>query len=88
MDIQEEGQNFSNLSKDEQLALKSLQNDKTIIIKSADKGSGVVVWDREDYLKEANSQLSDQNIYEKVDYDPSSELLNKISKCIEKIKDR
>ena len=88
MDIQEEGQNFSNLSKDEQLALKSLQNDKTIIIKSADKGSGVVVWDREDYLKEANSQLSDQNIYEKVDYDPSSELLNKISKCIGKIKDR
>ena len=43
MGIQENGQNFSNLSKEEQLALKNLQNDKSIFIKSADKGSGVVV---------------------------------------------
>ena len=85
LDIQEEGQNFSNLSKEENLALKSLQNDPNIIIKSADKGSGVVVWDREDYLREADLQLSDTNIYEKIDYDPSSELLDKISKCINNI---
>ena len=37
-------------------ALYSLKNDNTIIIKGADKGS-VVVWDREDYLKEAHKQL-------------------------------
>ena len=43
----------------------NLQNDIEIIIKSADKGSGVGVWDKEDYLKEAASQLSDDNIYEK-----------------------
>ena len=85
MDIKEEGQNFSNLSIDEQRALKNLQNDKSIIIKSADKGSGVVVWDKDDYLKEAEQQLSDSNTYEKIDYDPSSELTDKISKCLEKI---
>ena len=35
-----------------------------IIIKKDDKGSGVVVWDREDYLKEAEKQLGDKEIYE------------------------
>ena len=82
MEIQEGGRNFSNLSVEEQETLKSLQNDKEIIIKSADKGSGVVVWDKEDYLKEAASQLSDKDVYEKIDYDPTSALLKKISDCI------
>ena len=88
MEITEEGNNYSNLSKEELSALRGLQNDSNIIIKSADKGSGVVVWDREDYLKEADSQLSDSNTYEKIDYDPSSELLGKISECLRKIEDR
>ena len=43
----------------------SLNSINEIIIKSADKGSKVGVWDKEDYLKEAASQLSDDNIYEK-----------------------
>ena len=38
----------------------SLRNDNTIITNGADKGSGVVVWDREDYLKEVHKQLSDE----------------------------
>ena len=43
-------------------ALYSLKNDNTIVIKGADKGSGVVVWDREYYLKEAHKQLSDEEV--------------------------
>ena len=35
-----------------------LRDDTSIIIKEADRGSGVAVWDREDYLKEAEKQLS------------------------------
>ena len=34
---------FNNLTNSE-------RKDKSIVIKSADKGSGVVVWDREDYI--------------------------------------
>ena len=34
-----------------------------------DKGSAVVVWDREDYIKEAENQLGDTNIYEEVPND-------------------
>ena len=56
----------NNLTKGEQDASCSLKNDETIVIKGADKGSAVVIWDREDYIKEAENQLGDTNIYENV----------------------
>ena len=40
---------YSNLTKGERNALYLLCDDPSIIIKEADKGSAVVVWDREDY---------------------------------------
>lgn len=49
----------SNLIKEEHLACNSLRNDTFIIIKEAEKGSGVVVWDRQDYLKEVEKWLGD-----------------------------
>ena len=48
--------------------LRRLAADKTIVIKWADKGSSVVVWDRPDYLHEASKQLQDQNIYKGVKF--------------------
>ena len=60
---------FNNLTKGEWDALYNLKNDKTIMIKGADKGAAVVVWDREDYIKEAENQLGDTNIYEEVPND-------------------
>ena len=54
---------YSNLSKDEWQAIRSLGEDRSIIIKRADKGLCVVVWDRLDYLSEAEKQLGDKNIY-------------------------
>ena len=59
---------FNNLSKEERHTLYSLKNDNTIVIKGTDKGSGIVVWDRED-LKEAQKQLSDEKAYEEVTND-------------------
>ena len=47
-------------------ALYLLRDDPPIIIKEADKGSTVVVWDRDDYLREANSQLSNKGVYRQV----------------------
>ena len=64
--IKAQGSNYSNLTKSEREVLKNLSEDKSIIIKPADKGSAVVVWDREDYIKEAPKQLNDQNVYRKV----------------------
>ena len=39
----------SNLSPEEWKALRNLASDRSIVIKGADKGSSVVVWDRADY---------------------------------------
>ena len=36
--------------------------------KKADKGSHVVVWDLEDYIAEAEKQLSDKNVYRDVNF--------------------
>ena len=43
-----------------------LKNDKSIVIKSANKGSAVVVWDRDDYIKEAQKQLGNQKSMKKL----------------------
>ena len=45
--IEGEEKNYSNLSKEEQLALKTLKNSSDIVIKEADKGGAIVIWGRE-----------------------------------------
>ena len=41
---------YNNLTREELGPLFDLKNDKTIGSKGADKGSAVVVWDRDDYI--------------------------------------
>ena len=50
----------------------SLKDDKSIIIKGAEKGAAVIVWDRENYLKEASKQLEDKEVYLEVLNDSSA----------------
>ena len=47
-----------------------MKNDKNIVIKVADKGSAVVVWDREDYIMKAEKQLGEGRVYEELPDDP------------------
>ena len=52
--------------------MRGLVEDRSIVIRPADKGSCVVVWDKLDYLAEAENHLKDNNIYQDVkfgDYD-------------------
>ena len=77
-----------NISEEERKAIDSLRNDTSIIIKEADKGSCIVVWDREDYLKEAESQLGDKGVYEKLSGDTVSPLIEVIKSCIDSIDKR
>ena len=71
LDIEIPSERFSNLTKEEREALYSLKDDPSIIIKGANKGSVFAVWDREDYLEEANRQLDDKEVYVQVPADPS-----------------
>ena len=43
-------------------------NDRSIVIKKADKCSCAVVWDREDYIAEASKQLNDEIVYKSVKF--------------------
>ena len=63
--IPEREKNY-NLTKDEYLTMRSLENDRNVTIKPADKVSSIVVRDRFDYLAEAEKQLSDSNTYKEV----------------------
>ena len=80
--------NNSNVTVEERKAIDSLRNDTSIIIKEADKGSGIVIWDREDYLREAESQLGDTNVYEELAGDSISPLIKVVKKCLNKINKR
>ena len=46
--------------------MRALANDRSIVIKKTDKGSCVVVWDRNDYIAETEKQLSGENIYKDI----------------------
>ena len=61
-----------------------LKNDKSIFIKGADKESAVVVWDRENYIQEAEKQLGYSDVYEKAPDDPEP-LISTIHPTIEKL---
>ena len=76
---------YSNFTSEEWKALRSLADDKQIVIKKADKGSCVVIWDRDDYLAEAERQLKDENVYRNVNFNEKliedlTEYSNKIFK--------
>ena len=43
---------YNNLTWEEHSELYNLKNEKNIVIKSADTGSTIVVWGRDDYIKE------------------------------------
>ena len=59
---------YSNLSKEEWEAVRTLAGNRNIVIKKADKGSCVVIWDRNDYITEAESQLKNELVYKKVSF--------------------
>ena len=50
------------------MAVRSLVDDRFIVIKKADKGSCVVVWHRWDYIKVAEKQPRDSTVYKKINY--------------------
>ena len=79
---------YSNLTNEELLTLNSLRNDTSIIIKEAEKGSGVAVWDRKDYRKEAEKQLADKEKYEELSSAPVSPLISIVKGCLSRIKNR
>ncbi|XP_052223979.1 uncharacterized protein LOC127839634 [Dreissena polymorpha] len=69
-----------NLSKSEEQAIKELLHDDDIVIRPADKGSGIVIMDREDYVKKLKCEMSDSETYVAVTDDKTRIVENKVKK--------
>ena len=54
------------MTKEERQAIYFLRDGTSIIIKEADKGSGIVVWDKEEHLAETRTQLKDKDVYQEL----------------------
>ena len=64
VDEQKHKQNTTdNLTRNERKALNELTTNPTIIINKADKGSTIVVQDRDEYIADAMTHLADKNTY-------------------------
>ena len=75
---------YSNLTKEEINALYSCRDYTS---KEANKGSGVVVWDREDYLAEAKkNQLDVKEVFQEHRGDVEGQLHVVIKKAIRKLR--
>ena len=55
-----------NLSLSEYQALKSLSKNDDLVFKKADKGSAIVIMDKDNYISEALSQLNKTKYYEEI----------------------
>lgn len=71
-----------NLTPLELQALKQLKNNPNIVIKPADKGSAVVIWDRKDYIWEAMRQLNNPDYYTKLDLPVYPESISSIHQIV------
>ena len=67
----------------ERLVIRELTANDQIIIKRADKGSAVVIWDRLDYFREGYRQLSDSHLYKKLDHNPMQSFARRVSNMVE-----
>ena len=77
-----------NLKLEEINALKNLKRTKHIVIKPADKGSAVVVLDREQYLFEVQRQLNDVVYYKKLDKPIYLETIPMVDKILKSLKSK
>ncbi|CAF5026326.1 unnamed protein product [Rotaria sp. Silwood1] len=58
--------------------LRSLTKNKSIIVTRPDKGRGVVIMDREDYVKKMNKILDDRSAFTLINYDPTLDNENEL----------
>ena len=81
--IQSASLHDSNLTKDEQHALKRLRNDKDIVIRlPADKGRVTVVMDKTDYHDKMNALVNNKQTYEELKRHPTPVLQRKLNSTL------
>ena len=74
-----------NLTTRERHALKRLSRRNDIVIKSADKGSGTVVMDRNWYIDECLRQLNDSKFYKTLDKDITTDIQKRVQIYVQRM---
>ena len=72
----------NNISSDEEIALKELMNDDSIIIRPADKGSGIVVMETSQYIEQVQKDIHNNSTYSTTDKDLTTTVSNKVKKLL------
>ena len=67
-----------NMTTEEGEALQDLMKDDEIVIRPADKGSGVVIIDKKDYMEKLENELSDTSTYQLVEKDITSQVQKEV----------
>ena len=75
----------TNITKEEQKALRELKKGTNRVILTADKGTCLVVMDREEYIKKAEDLLK-EDTYKILTEDPTNKQKNKLIQLLKKIK--
>ena len=77
-----------NLSRTERKALNSLRRNRDLTIKSADKGSCIVIEDTDQYVQNGRQHLSDKKIYQEIPFDYTPSLARAINHLTEQMKQK
>ena len=71
-----------NITRSEEEAIRQLFHDNSIVIRPADKGSGIVIMDAETYTDQLEKEMFESKSYEEVKEDMSVKISNKIKKLV------
>ena len=68
----------NNISRDQRTALTQLQNNTDIIIQKADKGGGIIILNKSDYINSITKYLENSKIHKKLNKNPCATVFSKI----------
>ena len=74
-----------NITKKEEEALSELMKNPSIIIRPSDKGSQIVIFDKEDYVNLIENHLKDNHIYDPVNPIKVEEVKKKVDSTLRKL---
>ena len=78
----------NSLSSDERNALSSLSNDDSIVVTKPDKGNGVVILDRTEYVSKMLDIIGDESKFSHVTADDNLKNLKKSRSCLRYLRNK
>ena len=74
-----------NISKEEEAAFYSLLHNEEIFIRQADKGFGIVVINKTDYIRKLETEMNESDAYVSVAEDPSQSSLKAVKRLVNRM---